>query len=103
MKKIHKYALSNGKIPFDEWLNKLDRSQRAKVLVRLERLMLGAYGDCKMISKDLKELRFDSGLRIYFYEQDDVIVILLNAGGKQRQSKDIALAKQYLEDYKSSL
>ena len=54
-----------------------------------------------MLSEGLKELKFDSGLRIYFYEENDVIVILLNGGGKQRQSKDIELAKKYMQDYKN--
>ncbi len=101
MKTICKYQLPNGKIPYDEWLNKLDNSQKAKVLVRIERLKLGLYGNCKTISGELKELKFDSGLRIYFYEENDVIVILLNGGGKQRQSKDIELAKKYMQDYKN--
>ena len=99
MKTICKYQLPNGKIPFDEWLNKLDNSQKAKVLVRIERLKLGLYGNCKVISDGLKELKFESGLRIYFHEQNDVIVILLNGGGKQRQSKDIETAKKYLLEY----
>ena len=59
------------------------------------------YGNYKMLSEGLKELKFDSGLRIYFYEENDVIVILLNGGGKQRQSKDIELAKKYMQDYKN--
>lgn len=101
MKTILKYQLPNGKIPYDEWLNKLDNSQKAKVLVRIERLKLGLYGNYKMLSEGLKELKFDSGLRIYFYEENDVIVILLNGGGKQRQSKDIELAKKYMQDYKN--
>ncbi len=102
MKTILKYQLPNGKIPYDEWFNKLDNSQKAKVLVRIERLKAGLYGNCKTISGDIKELKFDSGLRIYFYEQGDIIVILLNGGGKQRQSKDIELAKKYMQDYKSN-
>ena len=101
MKTILKYQLPNGKIPYDEWLNRLDNSQKAKVLVRIERLKLGLYGNYKMLSEGLKELKFDSGLRIYFYEENDVIVILLNGGGKQRQSKDIELAKKYMQDYKN--
>ena len=100
MKSIVIYKLPNGKIPFNEWLEDLDKVSKAKVLARIERLKLGLYGDCKTISKDLKELRFKSGLRIYFTEEKDKIIILLNAGNKQRQSKDIEKAKMYLDDYK---
>ena len=41
MKKIIKYQLTNGKIPFDEWFTKLDKSIKAKILVRLERVKNG--------------------------------------------------------------
>ncbi len=38
--------------------------------------------------------------RIYFYEDENTIILLLNAGNKQRQSNDIKTAQIYLEDYK---
>ena len=101
MKTIFKYQLSNGKIPFDEWFCKLDKSKKAKVLIRIERLKDGLYGDYRNLTKGLKELKFSSGERIYFYEDNDTIVILLNAGNKQRQSDDIKLAENYLIDYKN--
>lgn len=47
MKTICTYKLPNGKIPFIEWLNNLDKTKKAKVLVRLERLKLGLYGSHK--------------------------------------------------------
>jgi len=42
------------------------------------------------------------GYRIYYTIQNDVIVLLLNAGDKSKQSKDIELAKMYLKDIKGN-
>lgn len=44
-------------------------------------------------------MKFHSGERIYICEKSDIIIILLNAGGKKRQSNDIADAERYLQDY----
>ncbi len=99
MKNIFKYQLPNGKIPFDEWLNKLDKSKQAKIFVRLERLKNGLYGKYKNLKNKISELKFETGERIYFYEEKDVIILLLTAGNKQRQSNDIKQAEIYLKDY----
>lgn len=99
MKRIFKYQLTNGKIPFDDWFRKLDKAKQAKVLVRLERLKLGLYGNYRNLKKGIAELKFESGDRIYFYEQNNTIILLLTAGNKQRQSSDIKNAEIYVNDY----
>ncbi len=99
MKTIIKYQQINGKIPFDEWFYRLDKSKQARILVRLERLKLGLYGNMRNLKKGISELKFDSGERIYFYEKHEIIILLLNAGNKQRQAKDIENAENYLYDY----
>ena len=45
------------------------------------------------------KFKFGSGYRIYYSELDDVILLLLCAGDKKTQSKDIKMAKDYLRDY----
>lgn len=100
MKKIIKYQLSNGKIPFDEWFYKLDKTKQAKVLVRIQRLTLNNLGDYRNLTNELTEIKFKSGERIYISIRKEVIIILLNAGNKQRQNNDIQKAKLYIEDYK---
>ena len=57
------------------------------------------YGNIKKLKKGIAELKFDSGERVYFYEENQTIIILLTAGNKQRQSKDINNAEMYLSDY----
>ena len=99
MKLILKYKLNNGKIPFDEWFNKLDNSTKAKVLVRIERLKSGLYGKYRNLKKGISELKFETGERIYFYENNDYTILLLTSGNKQRQSNNIKTAELYLKDY----
>lgn len=92
------YQLKNGNEPVKDWLLSLDTSMRVKVVKRIERIHAGNFGDKKLISPDLYELRFTlgKGYRIYYTIRDNVVVLLLNAGDKSKQSKDIETAKKYL-------
>jgi putative addiction module killer protein len=91
----------NGKNYVRVWLEKLDNKTRARINLRIVRLEYGAYGDCKSLGNKLYELRFffAKGYRIYFIEQDSQIIVLLCAGDKDTQKKDIKLAKILLEKY----
>lgn len=102
MKKIIYYVTEDGKCPFDIWFNKLDKSVKARVLSRIERLEEGHYGDYKCIAEDLYELRlkFASGYRIYFTEQNNIIIMILCAGDKSTQRNDIKKAKEIIENIK---
>ena len=104
MKEIKFYKLSNGKEPVKDWLLDLDKSLRVKVIRRIERIYDDNFGDFKQIEPNLYELRFalGKGYRIYYTIQNDVLVLLLNAGDKSKQSKDIELAKIYLKDIKDN-
>lgn len=77
-------------------------SVRQQVDRRIDRLEEGNYGDYKRISNDLFELRFKigSGYKIYFTEALDVIILILCAGDKLSQSKDIAKAKVIINEIK---
>ena len=51
-KKILQYQTSEGRIPFREWLLSLkDVGARARIRARLDRLLLGNFGDCKSVGK----------------------------------------------------
>lgn len=104
MNKIVFYKLKNNKEPVKEWLLSLDTSTRVKILKRLERIYDNNFGDYKQISSDLYELRFffGKGYRIYYTIKNDIIVILLSAGDKSSQQKDITTAKIYLNDIKDN-
>ncbi len=86
---------------FEMWLKKLsDRATKNKVLARLARVENGNFGDFKKLEDNLFELRlfFAGGLRIYYTIQQEKVVLLLNGGNKSSQKKDIAKAKQILDE-----
>ncbi len=70
--------------------------------MRIDKLVIGHYGDYKQSSSDLYELRckFGSGYSIYFTEQENFIILILCAGDKSTQSKDIKKAKDIIEKIK---
>ena len=67
-----------------------------RVLARLARVELGNLGDHSSVGDGINELRlfFGSGYRIYYLQQGQQLIILLCAGDKSSQAKDIKLAKQ---------
>ncbi|OGQ35910.1 MAG: addiction module protein [Deltaproteobacteria bacterium RIFCSPHIGHO2_12_FULL_43_9] len=100
---IKVYIAPNGKIPFIEWLSSLkDISARAKIRIRLDRLSLGNFGDCKHVGGGVFELRikFGPGYRVYFGQVGNEIILLLSGGDKNTQSDDIKKAIKYWADYK---
>lgn len=102
MRKIIKYQLPNGKIPFDEWFSKLDKTKQYKCIIRLQKCTGGFWGTCRKLKKGIIELKFKTGERIYIADMKDCIILLLLGGGKIRQSDDIKKAEKYLLDYQRS-
>lgn len=102
MDKVEFFKLHNEKEPVKEWLLSLDSATRAKVVKRLERIYDNNFGDYKQIAPNLYELRFffGKGYRIYYTIRNYTVVLLLNAGDKSDQKKDIEIAKKYLETIK---
>ncbi len=66
---IYKYRDATGKVPYDQWINKL-RDQRARMRVknRIDRLSLGLEGDWKPVGESVRELRITEGkgYRVYY-------------------------------------
>ena len=99
MKEIIYYQTNDNKRPYLEWYNSLDKSLRLIVDKRLSKVERGLYGKIRRLSEELYELKFDNGLRIYYTEIDNTIVLLFTGGNKSKQSKDIETATKYLNDY----
>ncbi len=101
---IEIYETPSRKRPFEGWIQDIrEIHTRAKILTRLDRLMLGNFGDCKMIGEGVHELRihYGSGIRIYYARVGNKVILLLCGGDKGSQAKDIKKAKEYLKDYQS--
>ena len=85
---------------FQKWLRELaDRRAALRILQRLARLELGLFGDVKFFD-GLGELRIDHGpgYRVYFVRRAQVIIVVLCAGDKGSQQRDIARAKAMIEE-----
>lgn len=99
MKEIIYYQTIDNKIPYLDWYNSLDKSLRLIVDKRISKIERSLFGNIKRLSEDLYEIKFDNGLRIYYTEKGETIVLLLTGGNKSKQSKDIELAQKYINEY----
>jgi putative addiction module killer protein len=96
------YKTGLGGFPFRECRARIaDDDTRAAVDARIARLRGGNFGDSKPIGSGASENRIHvgSGYRIYYGIDSDKIVLLC-AGDKSTQDRDIAAAKEYWKDYK---
>lgn len=86
-----------------EWLARLrDNRARARIVIRLNRLSVGNFGDCKPLREGVLELRIDygPGYRVYYSNLGPTCILLLCGGDKRTQSADIVRAAKHLQDYK---
>jgi putative addiction module killer protein len=101
---IRRYVTRSERDVFGEWFSGLrDSSARAKIAVRLDRLALGNFGDCKPLREGVWELRIDCGpgYRVYYGMVGKECILLLCGGDKRKQTADIARAAEYLSDYRN--
>ncbi len=86
---------------FVSWIDNLsDIKARARIQVRIERLISGNPGDVKPVGKGVSELRIDygPGYRIYYIVRNKEIIFLLSGGDKSSQSTDIKNAIKLAEN-----
>ena len=86
---------------FIRWFSALrDRKGQTIIARRIERVAGGNLGDVKSLGGGLHELRvaFGPGYRIYFTFEHDVLVILLTGGDRGSQKRDIAAARNMIEE-----
>jgi len=68
---------------FKKWFISLkDKRAKARIDVRIKRVMLGNFGDVEPVGNGISELRIDygAGYRVYFVKRGNIIVILLCGG-----------------------
>lgn len=103
-REVLEYETDKGRCPFQEWLRKLkDVRARAIVRKRINRVRSGNLGDTRSVGNGVFELKinFGPGYRVYYGEDGPRIVVLLCAGDKKTQAKDIEKVIAYWEDYLS--
>ncbi len=83
------------------WRRKLDETLQAKVILALEKLAYGQSLNTKKLQDGLSEIKIHAGggLRIYYAEDGEDIVLLFGGGAKDSQSRDIENAQSRLKDY----
>ena len=89
---------------YGDWIDALkDRVGRARVQVRVDRLIHGNPGQHRDLTDGVSELKVDfgPGYRVYYSQRGTRLLLLLVGGDKSSQQKDIAkaidLAKHFQE------
>lgn len=80
---------------FAAWLDALkDKRARVRIAARLRQAEAGSLGDWQPVEGEVSEMRvhFGPGYRLYFVRRGRVIVVILNAGDKSTQKRDIRRA-----------
>ena len=86
---------------FLRWLTRLrDKRAQAQILVRIDRVGEGNFGDHGSVGGGVSELRVNvgQGYRIYYTIRQQRVVILLCGGDKTSQQRDIRRAQQMVSD-----
>ncbi len=88
---------------YRDWIDTLaDRAGRARILVRVDRLIDGNPGQHRDLTDGVSELKIDvgPGYRVYYSQRGTRLLLLLIGGDKSTQQKDIAKAVQLARNYK---
>jgi putative addiction module killer protein len=86
-----------------EWIDTLkDQAGRARILVRVERLIAGNPGQHRNLTDGVSELKVDfgPGYRVYYTQRGSHLLLLLVGGDKATQQKDIQLAIKLAKGFK---
>ena len=97
------YVDDNGRDIFQEWLDGLrDVQGQAAVFRRVTRLADGNFGEHRPCRDGVWELVIDTGpgYRVYYSIVERVVVLLLCAGSKRTQDRDIERAIACLKNFK---
>ena len=95
----------NGHDIFEEWLKVLkDRRGQSAIYKATDRLEDGNFGVHHFCRDGVWELVIDigPGYRVYYSKIGSVVVLLLCAGQKRGQNRDIERAVTYLKRYKEA-
>ena len=80
---------------YREWINALkDPTGRARIQVRVDRLVHGNPGQHRDLTDGVSELKIDvgPGYRVYYTQRGTGILLLLAGGDKSTQQQDIETA-----------
>jgi putative addiction module killer protein len=84
---------------FSGWFAALkDATARGIVAARVQRLRRNIQGDVRPVGQGISEMRihYGPGYRVYFVQRSERLIVLLCAGSKATQRRDIARAHSLL-------
>ena len=90
---------------FDTWLKALrDPIAKARVIARVRSAEAGNLGDCAPVGDGISEMRIHAGpgYRLYYCRRGEITYLLLCAGDKSSQQRDIRTAKALLKRLEAS-
>jgi len=90
-------------LEYREWINSLrDVVGKAKIQVRVDRLVHGNPGEHRSLASGVSELKIDygPGYRVYYSKRGNRLLLLLLGGDKSTQEKDIRKATVLAKNYK---
>ena len=80
---------------YRDWIDGLkDQAGRARVLMRVDRLIHGNPGSHRNLMERVSELKVDvgPGYRVYYSQRGNELLLLIAGGDESNQVKDIAKA-----------
>ena len=80
---------------YRDWIDGLkDHAGRARVLMRVDRLIHGNPGVHRDLTEGVSELKVDAGpgYRVYYSQRGDRLLLLIAGSNKSTQAKDITKA-----------
>jgi putative addiction module killer protein len=90
---------------YSNWLMELrDSRAKAKIIVRVKRLINGNPGDVKPAGEGISEMRIDygPGYRVYYKDTGKELILLLCGGDKSTQQSNIETAKKLAKEYENA-
>lgn len=87
---------------YRDWIDGFkDLSGRARILMRVDRLIHGNPGSHRNLTHGVSELKVDAGpgYRVYYSQRGDRLLLLLAGGDKSTRAKDIARAIRLAQAY----
>jgi putative addiction module killer protein len=87
---------------YRNWIDGLkDVAGRARILMRVDRLIHGNPGAHRNLTHGVSELKIDvgPGYRVYYSQRGERLLLLLAGGDKATQPKDIAMAIRLAQTY----
>lgn len=87
---------------YRDWINSVrDIGIRARIQVRVDRLVHGNPGTHRQLTSGISELKIDvgPGYRVYYMLQGTRLLLLLAGGDKSTQRRDVEKAIRLAQNY----